>query len=244
MRRPLISLRLAGVVVAVDVENKTRRGYRDTLVVRHEAARYERRRVALAAILPYPSGMAADLKTLYRPVGEKEFQLIKASGFHAFPPRLPHQPFFYPVLTEEYATKIARDWNTKDDSSGFAGENRSSQPVRTAHRGKFRAPRVLDSSGRFDQIQCEHCGRNSSRCGVPRERCTAGLKLYTNFRSFELFSEGGELLLNFGKLPAQSRHFFFQHRETVDGRAAPWPDSRGGCRHMGCLTHLRWLAGE
>jgi len=31
------------------------------------------------------------------------------------------QPFFYPVLNEEYATQIARDWNTKDESSGFAG---------------------------------------------------------------------------------------------------------------------------
>jgi hypothetical protein len=29
----------------------------------------------------------------------------------AFPPRLPEQPIFYPVLTEEYAIKIARDWN-------------------------------------------------------------------------------------------------------------------------------------
>ena len=31
------------------------------------------------------------------------------------------QPIFYPVLTEEYATQIARDWNTKDERSGFAG---------------------------------------------------------------------------------------------------------------------------
>ncbi|HEY6337971.1 MAG TPA: hypothetical protein VIW68_05715 [Candidatus Sulfotelmatobacter sp.] len=61
------------------------------------------------------------MKTLYRPVGEKEFQLIKASGFRDFPPRLPDQPFFYPVLTEEYATKIARDWNTKDPESGYVG---------------------------------------------------------------------------------------------------------------------------
>ena len=28
-----------------------------------------------------------------------------------FPPRLPDQPFFYPVLSAAYATKIARDWN-------------------------------------------------------------------------------------------------------------------------------------
>jgi hypothetical protein len=34
---------------------------------------------------------------------------------------LPEQSIFYPVLTEEYATQIARDWNTKDERSGFAG---------------------------------------------------------------------------------------------------------------------------
>jgi hypothetical protein len=59
--------------------------------------------------------------TLYRPVGQKEFDLIRASDFRAFPPRLPEQPFFYPVLNEEYATQIARDWNTKDERSGFVG---------------------------------------------------------------------------------------------------------------------------
>jgi hypothetical protein len=36
-----------------------------------------------------------------------------------FPPRLPDQPFFYPVLNEEYATQIARDWNTRDGGSGY-----------------------------------------------------------------------------------------------------------------------------
>lgn len=35
--------------------------------------------------------------------------------------RLPGQPIFYPVLTEDYATRIARDWNTKDPASGFVG---------------------------------------------------------------------------------------------------------------------------
>ena len=48
---------------------------------------------------------------LYRPVGTEELDLIRASGFSAFPPRLPEQPIFYPVLTEEYAVQIARDWN-------------------------------------------------------------------------------------------------------------------------------------
>ena len=61
------------------------------------------------------------LTTLYRPVGQQEFDLIRASGFHRFPPRLPEQPIFYPALTEEYATEIARNWNTKDERSGFVG---------------------------------------------------------------------------------------------------------------------------
>jgi len=69
----------------------------------------------------YPCPVTTNSTTLYRPVGEKEFDLIRASGFSEFPPRLPEQPFFYPVLNEEYATQIARDWNRKDESSGFAG---------------------------------------------------------------------------------------------------------------------------
>ncbi|MDQ7251266.1 hypothetical protein [Dongia sedimenti] len=57
--------------------------------------------------------------TLFRPVGPKELELIRESGFSAFPPRLPEQPIFYPVLTEDYAVKIARDWNVKASGSGF-----------------------------------------------------------------------------------------------------------------------------
>jgi hypothetical protein len=59
--------------------------------------------------------------TLYRLVGQKELDLIAESGYRAFPPRLPQQPIFYPVLNEEYAVQIARDWNTKDVYSGFVG---------------------------------------------------------------------------------------------------------------------------
>ncbi len=50
---------------------------------------------------------------LFRPVGQKELELIQQSAFTAFPPRLAEQPIFYPVLNEEYATQIARDWNAK-----------------------------------------------------------------------------------------------------------------------------------
>jgi hypothetical protein len=56
---------------------------------------------------------------LFRPVGSEELRLIAKSGFRSFPPRLPHQPIFYPVLTFEYAEQIARDWNTTQ--SEFAG---------------------------------------------------------------------------------------------------------------------------
>jgi hypothetical protein len=57
--------------------------------------------------------------TLFRPTGEQELALIRESGWRAFPPRLPDQPFFYPVLNEAYATQIARDWNTKDGGTGY-----------------------------------------------------------------------------------------------------------------------------
>ena len=57
--------------------------------------------------------------TLYRPVGPKELALIQASAWREFPPRLPDQPIFYPVLNEEYATQVARDWNAKRDGGGY-----------------------------------------------------------------------------------------------------------------------------
>jgi len=58
---------------------------------------------------------------LYRPTGLAELRLVAASDWREWPPRLAYQPIFYPVLTVEYARKIARDWNTADESSGFAG---------------------------------------------------------------------------------------------------------------------------
>jgi len=60
-----------------------------------------------------------DTVTLYRPVGPKELALIRETGWRAFPPRLPGQPIFYPVLNAEYATQIARDWNVKESGAGF-----------------------------------------------------------------------------------------------------------------------------
>jgi hypothetical protein len=65
--------------------------------------------------------VTGDFITLFRPVGQKELDLIAKSGFKRFPPRLPDQPIFYPVLNREYAAQIARDGNTKDERSGFVG---------------------------------------------------------------------------------------------------------------------------
>lgn len=63
--------------------------------------------------------MSEEITILYRPTGDDELTLIRESGDSAFPPRLFWQPIFYPVLNEEYATQIARDWNARDGKSGY-----------------------------------------------------------------------------------------------------------------------------
>jgi len=68
---------------------------------------------------PSESAGAVETATLYRPVGPRERELIEESGWTKFPPRLPEQPIFYPVLTEEYAAQIARDWNVRDAGAGY-----------------------------------------------------------------------------------------------------------------------------
>jgi hypothetical protein len=57
--------------------------------------------------------------TLWRPTGPAELALVRELDWRAWPPRLPEQPIFYPVLNEEYAVKIARDWNVKHSGAGF-----------------------------------------------------------------------------------------------------------------------------
>jgi hypothetical protein len=56
---------------------------------------------------------------LWRPTGPEELALVEASGWREWPPRLPEQPIFYPILNEEYATHIARDWNVPASGSGY-----------------------------------------------------------------------------------------------------------------------------
>ncbi len=72
---------------------------------------------------PGPGGVGLltqeEFVTLWRPIGPAELHLIRETGMRAFPPRLPEQPIFYPVLSEEYAIKIAREWNVPASGQGF-----------------------------------------------------------------------------------------------------------------------------
>jgi len=63
--------------------------------------------------------MASRTTPLWRPVGQAERDLIAASGWRRFPPRLPDQPIFYPVCNETYAREIAERWNARDGGKGY-----------------------------------------------------------------------------------------------------------------------------
>ena len=74
------------------------------------------KRIPFDAVRSHIKSWMSETTILYRPVGQRELDLIAATGYSAFPPRLPEQPIFYPVLNEAYATQIARDWNTKHNN--------------------------------------------------------------------------------------------------------------------------------
>jgi hypothetical protein len=57
--------------------------------------------------------------TLWRPTGQAELDLVQEAETPAWPPRLPDQPIFYPVLNRWYATKIAREWNVPAEGVGY-----------------------------------------------------------------------------------------------------------------------------
>jgi hypothetical protein len=78
---------------------------------------------------------------LYRPVGQRELELVAESGYTAFPPRLDWQPIFYPVTNEEYASFIAREWNTTDAFSGNVGHVLRFQ-VRSSFLANYKVQKV------------------------------------------------------------------------------------------------------
>jgi hypothetical protein len=78
---------------------------------------------------------------------------------------LPWQPIFYPVLTYDYAEQIAREWNTKDEASGYAGfvtvfsmdrdylKQFPERQVGTSTHREFWIPAEL-----LDEFNCHICG--------------------------------------------------------------------------------------
>jgi hypothetical protein len=78
---------------------------------------------------------------LYRPVGQRELELVAESGYTAFPPLLDWQPIFYPVTNEEYASFIAREWNTTDAFSGNVGHVLRFQ-VRSSFLANYKVQKV------------------------------------------------------------------------------------------------------
>lgn len=89
--------------------------------------------------------------TLYRPVGPVELQRIRERNNLGFPPRLPEQPFFYPVCNLEYAEQIARDWNTQAGGIGFVTQF----DVATAFLASYEIHRVGASQHREYWIPAE-----------------------------------------------------------------------------------------
>jgi hypothetical protein len=97
---------------------------------------------------------------LYPPVGPEELDLIRKAGMRTFPPRLPEQPIFYPVLTESYAIEIARDWNVPASGVGYV----TRFSVSSAFLGCLPRPKgrrqdafgILDSSRGISRFQRRH----------------------------------------------------------------------------------------
>src|SRR5688572_23932478 len=82
--------------------------------------------------------MLDDVVTMFRPTGSKELALVAASGWRRWPPRLPGQPFFYPVTNQGYAEQIARDWNAPQSGAGFV----TKFSVRREFIGRFETQQV------------------------------------------------------------------------------------------------------
>ncbi len=56
--------------------------------------------------------------TMYRPCNQAELDLVIASNYKKWPPRLLGQPIFYPVTNEQYAKEV-NAWNKMDYSKGY-----------------------------------------------------------------------------------------------------------------------------
>jgi hypothetical protein len=81
---------------------------------------------------------------LCRPMGVGEMVKILEADAARFPPRLPEQPIFYPVLNRAYAEQIAERWNAPNPGNGYAGFVTQFQ-VDAQYAARF-APQVVGSA--------------------------------------------------------------------------------------------------
>lgn len=137
-----------------------------------------------------------NLTTLFRPVGQKELDLIAESGFRSFPPRLAWQPIFYPVLNEEYASFIAPEWNTKDEASGFVGYVLRFS-VRTGYLAQFEVRKVGSATALELWIPAEQLDEFN-------ENIVGPIEVISTFRNGTQESSEARLLANMSNSPASS----------------------------------------
>lgn len=83
-------------------------------------------------------GMDEETVLMFRPVGPAELELLRASGWKRWPPRLPEQPIFYPVTNFRYASEIASKWNVGDSGAGYVTRFH----VRVSFMNRYRVERV------------------------------------------------------------------------------------------------------
>jgi hypothetical protein len=105
---------------------------------------------------------------LYRPVGQSELDAIRASDRQAFPPRESGQQMFCPLLTEEDAIRIARDWNAHDARCGYAGYVVKFR-VSSAHLKRFEVNALGRKDGREHWIPSKDLGDFNSHIVGPIE---------------------------------------------------------------------------
>jgi hypothetical protein len=96
--------------------------------------------------------------------------LIEENGWTKFPPRLPEQPIFYPVMNLEYATQIARDWNVRDSGAGyvtrFEVEEEFLQRYPVQRVGGSLHTELWVPAGELDEFNPAHCWENRNCCRV------------------------------------------------------------------------------
>ena len=61
----------------------------------------------------------SEVATLFRPVGPGQLQCIIESGWAAFPERKTRQRYFYPMLHESFAKRVASDWDVRNSGVGY-----------------------------------------------------------------------------------------------------------------------------